>query len=313
MSKRLLLLAAAALLCCAAYMLWDVKGSWSFALSYRGQKLLALILIGVSVSVSTVLFQTITGNRILTPSIMGFDALFMLILTGTVFVLGGQTYVRMSEQTLFMINSGALIMASLVLFGTLIRQGRSDLIRMVLTGLICGVFFRSLTNFMQRLIDPNEFAVIQGDAFASFTNIGTQILPLAGLLCGAGLIAAWTMRHKLDVVTLGADAAISLGVNLKRVQLATLLIISVLVSVSTALVGPVVFFGLLVSALTYRMLPSPHHSVLLPASALLGCITLIGGQAVLERVLHLSTPLAVVIDLLGGLVFLFLVLQRARS
>lgn len=312
-AKRLVALALILAVCCFAYMTMGAKGNWSFVLPFRGGKLIALILVGVSVSTATVLFQTITQNRILTPSIMGFDALYVMLLTGAVFFLGGHGYVQLPLIGLFLVNVGLLVGASLILFGSLLFQTTHDLMRLILTGIIFGTLFRSLTSFMQRMIDPNEYIVIQVASYARFTWVDTDLLLIASVLTVLALAACWRMRFRLDVLALGHDAAINLGENPKRGQVQALILVAILVSVSTALVGPVAFLGLLVVSIAHLVTPGPYHSVLLPSSALIAAITLVGGQTILERVLRLSTPLSVVIDALGGLLFLALLLKGLRK
>ncbi len=312
-ARRMWILTGVLALCCVAFMTLGARGNWGFVLPFRGAKLGALLVVAVSVSTATVLFQTITQNRILTPSIMGFDALFVLLLTGAVFSLGGQGYVQLPPVAVFLVNVAALVAASLILFGTLLFQARHDLMRMILTGIICGTLFRSLTSFMQRMIDPNEFAVIQVSSFARFTQIDIDLLGIAMVLLGGALLACWRMRFRLDVLALGHDAATNLGENPRRGQIEALVLIAVLVSVSTALVGPVAFLGLLVVSIAHLITPSPYHTVLLPSAALISAITLVGGQTIMERALQLSTPLSVVIDVLGGVVFLVLLLKGIRK
>ncbi|MEM8950067.1 MAG: iron chelate uptake ABC transporter family permease subunit [Pseudomonadota bacterium] len=291
------------------FMTLGARGNWDFVLPYRGAKLLALLLVASAIATSTLLFQTITRNRILTPSIMGFDALYLLMLTAAVFLLGAGGYGQIPEPAQFLITLALLIAGALTLYGTLLNQIRQDLMRMILTGVIIGVLFRSLNAFMSRMIDPNEFSVIQINSYARFNRIETDLLSIALLLCGTTLIVAWRMRHRLDVLALGHNAAINLGEDPRRTQLQILILISVLVATSIALVGPVAFLGLLVVNVAYLITPSPRHATLLPSAVLIGAIVLIGGQMILEHSLGLSTPLAVVIDLAGGIVFLTLILK----
>ncbi|MEM7000808.1 MAG: iron chelate uptake ABC transporter family permease subunit [Pseudomonadota bacterium] len=308
----MILLVLAALASATAFMTVGAQGSWSFVLPFRGEKLAALVLVAVAVSTSTMLFQTITFNRILTPAIMGFDALYVLLMTGAVFFFGGQGLLQLPPMLVFLITSAALIVAALALFGTLLGRGQGDLLRMILTGIIFGVLFRSLTSFMQRVIDPNEFSVIQVVSYARFNTIETDILYVALPVTLVTLSLVWVLRRRLDVIALGSEVAINLGEVPALLQLQVLALIAVLVSVATAFVGPVVFFGLLVASLTHVLLPTPYHRVLLPAAALISITVLVGGQTILERALGLTTPLAVVIDVIGGALFLILVLRGLR-
>jgi iron-siderophore transport system permease protein len=308
--RKLSIMAAILLVCCILYMTLGSRGNWGFVLPFRGNKLIALLLVSGAVSTSTVLFQTITRNRILTPSIMGIDTLYVLILTTTVFFLGGQGYVQLPALGVFVVNVVVLILAAILLFGTLLGKAGNDMMRLLLTGVIFATLFRSLTSFMQRMIDPNEYTVIQVGSYARFARIDTELLSLAVVLLLGTLLAVWVMRHRLDVLALGHDAAINLGEDPKRGQFQALALVAILVAVSTSLVGPIAFLGLIVVSVAHILIPTAHHAVLLPSAALISAITLVGGQTIMERVFALSTPLSVVIDFVGGFLFLLLLLKR---
>jgi len=298
------------LACIAGYLTLGARGSWGFVLPFRGNKLVALVLVAVAISTATVLFQTITHNRILTPAIMGFDALYVLILTVQIYALGAQEYVQLSPSGQFITNTVLMLVAALALFGTLLSKTRGDLMRMLLTGIILAVLLRAITGFLQRVIDPSEYAVVQVASFARFARIEGELLAISALLTCGALIVTWRMRYRLDVLALGETAAINLGEAPKRSMFQILVVIAVLVSVSTALVGPMGFLGLLVVSLAHLVTPTASHATLLVSSALISALTLVGGQFVLERVLGMSTPLIVVIDVIGGIVFLILLLKR---
>ncbi|WP_246849579.1 iron chelate uptake ABC transporter family permease subunit [Rubellimicrobium arenae] len=309
MRARFLWLGLGLLLASALFLTLGARGDWGFVLMLRGTRLLALLVVGAAMAVATVLFQTLSGNRILTPSVMGFDALFVLLQTMLAVTLGGFGLASLPAQIRFGLELALLLAAALALFGTLLGQSRPDLHRMILTGLIFGVLFRSLAGFLQRLIDPNDFAIVQSAAFARFNAIPADLLALSTVLTLAALGAAWSLRHRLDVMALGRDHAVSLGVDHRRTLLLALVVVAVLVSVSTALVGPVTFFGLLVAALAQLVLRDHRHAVLLPGAALVAGIVLVAGQTLVERVFHLSITLAVAVEFAGGLLFLALVLR----
>ncbi|WP_319496385.1 iron chelate uptake ABC transporter family permease subunit [uncultured Cohaesibacter sp.] len=313
MARRLALLLCLYGVFSVAFLTINARGSWEFVLWFRGTKLLGISLVAVAIAVATVLFQTLTHNRILTPSLMGFDALYALLQTVLVFLLGGFGFAQLSAQTSFFSSFAIMMVASLLLFGSLLGKSvdgrREDIHRLLLTGIIFGVLFRSFSSFLQRLIDPNDFVVAATSAMASFNSINADLLLVSSLMIAVALLATWRMRFDLDVMALGRDVAVNLGVHYKRQVYGMLVIIAALVSVSTALVGPVAFFGLLVSNLTYQLLPTHRHAILLPAASLLSACVLIGGQVVLEQVLNLSTPLSVIVEFLGGLTFLILILK----
>lgn len=310
--RCLLWLSAVALACIVAYMSLGAQGQWSFVIPFRGGKLVAMLLVAYAVAVSSVLFQTITHNRILTPAIMGFDALYLLIQAVVVFGFGQAAAAAEHPVAAFVLEVGAMTAFACLLFRWLFSDAVRSLHLMMLVGIVFGLLFRSLSSFVVRLIDPNEFLVLQDRMFASFNSVRVSLLPIAMAAVCVATLVIWRLRHRYDVLALGRDIAVNLGVDYRRCLLLTLGAIAVLVSVSTALVGPVTFFGLLVSNLAYQAMGSDKHRYTVPAATLLGVIFLVGGQTLLERVLGLNTTVSVVIEFVGGVMFLILILRKGR-
>ena len=312
-SYRSMWLAAGLLLVsCTLFLTLNANGNWDFILPLRATKLASLLLVAYAVGVSTLLFQTLTNNPILTPSILGFDALYIFLQTLLVAVLGGVGYTHLPPMGKFGFELAAMVGGSLLLFQILLRQGGRDLVRMILIGVIFGILFRSLSSLLQRLIDPEEFAVAQAYTFASFNSVNQQMLAIAAVILFISSVFIWRERYRLDVHLLGRDQAINLGIPYTRHTLWLLAWVAVLVATSTALVGPVSFFGLLVAALANHFAPNMKHSTRLPMVFLTAALLLVAGQTVFEHVLGMKAVLSVVVEFAGGLVFLWLVLKRKR-
>lgn len=306
------LLAALALAASAVFMTVGVQGTWSFVLPLRGQKLAGLLLIGYAIAVSTVMFQTVTENRILTPSIMGFDALYVLIQTLLAATIGSVKTNAIDPYVRFTIETALMTGTAVALYRWLFAGGKRDVQYLTLAGLVFGGLLRSLSNFLQRVLDPSEFAVLQDRLFASFNLVNANLLLVAAIAVLGTSIVGWRMRHTFDVLALGRETAISLGVDYRSSVITILILIAVLVSVSTALVGPVTFFGLLVSSLAHQLVGDRRHAIVLPAAALLAATFLVGGQFILERMFGFNTNLSIVIEFFGGIAFIILVTRTAR-
>lgn len=315
MAERTRLVALGGLLVAlvALYLGLGLRAPYGFILTLRLEKLAALLLVGAACGAATVIFQTLAANRLLTPGIVGFDALFIFLQTFLVLSLGGSGYVALPEAVKFLAETVVLTGAALLLFGLLLRRGADDILRMLLTGVVLGVLLRGLANFAQRLLDPNEFAVVQQATVASFTAVPVWKSSLAAGLLLAGLGAAMALAGRLDIAALGRTKARLLGLGHDRLTLVALAVVAMLVSVSTALVGPVVFLGLLAASLARALFGDHRHAALLPAAAMIGAAILVGGQTIFERVLGLQSALAVVVEFVGGLLFLVLVLRRPKG
>lgn len=306
-------LAILAIVLAVLFMTIDAGGHWDYILPKRGKKLIAILLTGTAIAFSTVVFQTITNNRILTPSIIGLDSLYMLIQTLIVFVFGSTTLTLMSKNFRFILAVGLMVLFALLLYQMLFRREGRNIYYLLLIGLIFGTFFSSLSSFMQKLIDPNEFLIVKDKMFASFNNVNSDILliALAGVLV-TGIYFARFNKY-LDVLALGREHAINLGVSYDYVVKRMLIVVAVLISISTALVGPITFLGLLVANVAYQFLNTYRHKQLIAGASLISIIALVGGQLLVERVFTFSTSLSVIINFIGGVYFIYLLLKENKS
>jgi len=307
---RLAALGGAVLALTAVYLFSDVPGSLSFALEIRSRTVLAMLVVSTAVGVSTVVFHTITQNRILTPSIMGFDAFYVLISTVIVFFSGSAAFLAFDQLTLWLVQVVVMVAFSVLLFTWLFGGKRRSIHLMLLVGIVLGTFFRSFTEWMQRMLDPLDFQVLSDAMFASVTRPDETLLALTAVLVTCACAAIVPLRRTLDVLALGQPAAVGLGVDHRRVVMVLFCAVSVMIAASTALVGPILFFGLIVANLAYSWAGSFRHVWTLPTAVLLGMVCLLGGQLVLERVFGYGGTLSTVIDFAGGLFFLYLVLRK---
>lgn len=292
------------------YLLWGLRSPYGFILSLRGTRLAALLLVGAAVGAATVIFQTVTANRLLTPGIVGFDALFILIQTLLVLVFGGIGFATLPALPKFLAETALLSFCAIALFRFSLRKSAGDMTRMALTGVIFGILFRGLSSFAQRLLDPSEFAIVQAASFASFTAPDPVQLAIAAPVFLLALAAALRLAAALDVAALGRDRARALGLDHDRLMMIALGLVAALIATATAVAGPMTFLGLIAAAIAAALLDNHRHQALLPMAAMLGALILVLGQTLFERLLGLNSTLAVVVEFAGGLVFLFLVLRR---
>lgn len=292
------------------YVFWGLSGgAWLFVLKLRAIRLAGLLTCAAAIAVATILFQTVAANRVITPWIMGFDRLYILLQSLMVAMLGISAATSMPVALKFTGETALMVLFSVILFSTLLGRGSRDIDRMILTGVILGVLFRSLSNLVGRMLDPNDYAIVQMSSYASFSQIDAGLLPWAAAMALGACGAALWLAPQLDVLALGRTVAIPLGLPHQRLVVLTLSLVALLVSVSVALVGPMVFAGLVVSSLAYAVMPLSRHGLVLPAAILVSVILFVAGQTVFERLMGMQATLSVVIELVGGLLFLWLLLR----
>lgn len=311
--KKTILLAILALLCTALYIFYDLKGNIGYIFPRRLIKVAAIIITAIAIAFSTTIFMTITHNRILTPSVMGLDSLYLLIQTFIVFIFGSGSFVLMNSHVNYLISIGAMILFALALFRFLFKGEGNNIYFLLLIGIILGTFFSSITSFMQVLIDPNEFMVAQDRMFASINNVNGDLVYVSIALLI--LITLYFLRFYkyLDVLALGKDQAINLGVPYDHVVKHLLIIVAMLTSIATALIGPITFLGLLVVNVAYEFLKTFRHTYLIIGSVCISIIALIGGQFIVEKIFTFQTTLSVIINFLGGVYFIYLLLKENKT
>ena len=312
-TRRMTALGLITAACIAVFLTIGVSGNWDFILPRRLLTVATMALVAVAIALSTVLFHTITANQILTPSIMGFDSLYLLIQTAGVFVIGSSAINNIDSLVRFGLEAVLMVAMSIALYRWLLLDSRRSLHLLVLVGVIIGTLLRSVSTLLQRIMAPEEFIVVQDTFFADFTGAEPRLLLLGGALIVLCAVAIWRMRTELDVLALGRDTSVGLGVDHRALTMRALVLVALLVSVATALVGPTTFFGLLVAHLAYQLFSSQRHAVIVPAASLCGLIALIGGQVVFEKVLGFEGSLSMVVEFLGGIVFIVLLLRRASA
>lgn len=312
-ARRLSALAVLVVVLMTLFMTLGLEGNIAYILKHRLQILSTMVLVAFATGISTLLFQTLTRNRILTPSVMGLESLFVLLQTLLVFSLNSGGLSGLGSVGRFLVETALLVVFATWLYRWLLSGAGLDLHRVLLIGLVCGTLFRSTSGLLQRVLSPGEFAVLQSRIFATFTRADSDVLMISACLIAAVSYLVWRLRHQLDVIALGADTATALGLNWRRYVTGLLLLVALLVAISTALVGPMTFLGLLIVNLTYPLIGAWRHSQLLPGVVLIGMVTLIGGQLVLERLLGMAGTLSVVIEFIGGVLFIWLLLKKATK
>lgn len=305
---------AVALACAVAILVYGnpapfgSQGFWIIAQS-RLVSLGTIALVAVSQGLATVIFHTATANRILTPSILGFDALYVLMQTALVYVFGTAA-VHLEGIPKIVIQSALMVLFATLLYGWLFSGRLANLHLLLLVGVVLGIGFGSVSMFMQRTLTPSEFDVLSARLFGSIGRGNPDYLPIAAALVLVVLGIVWARRRTYDVVALGKDTAIGLGVDYRREVIGILVMVSVLVSVSATMVGPMTFYGFLVATLAYQFSRGDGHAEVIPMAIAIGLATLLLATFVLKHVFAAGGLVTVIIEFGGGLLFLTVLLRK---
>lgn len=285
---------------------------WWRISNMRTASIIVIALVTFCQAFATVTFQTATNNRIITPSIMGFESLYVLIQTTIVFFFGATGLLVVNDFGQFLLQAAAMVLFAILLYSWLLSGRFGSLHVMLLVGIIIGTGLGALSTFMQRMLDPNEFDVLRARLFGNVGNANTDFLWFVIPVCVVAGAAIWMLSHRLNVIALGSDISTNLGLGHKRQVMLMLTLVSVLMAMSTSLVGPMTFLGFLVATLAYSVTDTYDHRRILPVAWLLGYTILGGAYFLLRHVLPMVDTVTIIVELIGGLVFLFVILRRGR-
>ncbi|ATP41934.1 iron ABC transporter permease [Solibacillus sp. R5-41] len=272
--------------------------------------LVAMIIAAICHSLSTVAFQSITNNRIITPSLLGFESLYSTIHTSTMFFFGASALVGFSGIGSFLFQVIAMVMMSLILYGWLLSGKYGNLQLMLLVGIIIGTGLNSVSTFMRRLLAPSEFDLLQARLFGSVNNADAEYFPIVIPMVIIVAILIFAYSKKLNVLSLGKDVSTTFGVKYQSSIIYTLILVAILMAISTSLIGPLTFYGFLVATLSYQAAPTYDHRYIFPMALAIGFFILTSAYFLMYHVFDSQAVVSVIIELFGGILFLIVILRK---
>lgn len=309
----MLLTVIAVILYIMADVRFDNRKLLQFSMKFRIPKVAAMLIVAVCIGGASMVFQSVINNRIVTPCLLGMNSLYTLIHTTVVFFFGSASFVARNMNVSFAADLLVMGISAAFIYGYLFKKTSYNILYVMLIGTVLSSFFGSIQSTMIRVMDPNEYDALLVTLVAGFSNINTKIILFSVMMM---TIVVFMLRKDLallDVITLGKDQAVNLGVDYDRVIKRLLVGVALFIAIATALVGPVSFLGLIIANLSRQLLKTYRHSYLIAGAVLIGMIALIGGQVIVEHVVVYAVPLSVFISVGGGLYFLYLLLRQKRS
>ncbi|MCU4412542.1 iron chelate uptake ABC transporter family permease subunit [Acinetobacter sp. WU_MDCI_Axc73] len=311
---KLILLFMLTLCSIALYLSWGLGVGWQFVLNLRLKTVAAIMVAGVAVGVSTLIFHSIVNNRVVTPQALGLDKLYELSKTLIIYFFGASTLLSMNFVADYLVSLALMLGFALILYRFIFKKvAGQNIYFLLLVGLISATLFDSMTTFFQVLLDPDEFQIAAYAGFASFNIVKIEIVALAFVTIIPILIYTFRNHHQLDVMTLGREHALNLGLNYDKTSRTLLILVVLALASATALAGPMMFLGLLVLNVTLELFKTHRHAILLVAIILVSVLALMIGQFVVLHVLNNKTTLSVIINFVGGIYFFWILLKENKK
>lgn len=281
-----------------------------YALNLRIPKLLAMIITAIAIGGASIIFQSIINNRIVTPCLLGMNSLYLLIHTAVIFVFGSASIIASNANLGFVIDLMIMGFVATITYSYLFKKTKHNILYVLLVGTILSSFFTSIQSTMIRVMDPNEYDTLLTSLVASFNNINTEIIIISTILL---ILLGYFLRKEialLDVLCLGKDQAINLGVDYDKTIRKLLLGVTLCIAIATAMVGPISFLGLIIANLARQTFKTYKHSILVLGTAIFGICILIFNQIIMEHIFNYAIPISTFITIGGGIYFLYLLMNR---
>lgn len=298
---------------CGAYLLVDINPKYfQYAMRLRVPKLIVMLIAAFAIGGASLVFQSIINNTIVTPCLLGMNSLYTLIHTAVVFVAGSGSIFAVNANAAFAMDLFLMGISATVIYGYLFKKTNYNVLYVLLIGTVLTSLFSSIQSTLTRVMDPNEYDSLLSSLVASFSNVNAEIIVFSIVVLGLIVFFLRKDLALLDVITLGKEQAINLGVDYDRCIRRLLLGVTLAIAVATAVVGPISFIGLIIANLSRQLLKTYRHSQLIAGSVLFGMIILVAGQMLVEHVYSYSIPISVFITVGGGVYFLYLLLAKRR-
>lgn len=311
---KLTVLAVLMLIAVVLFMTWDVNFGnpkfFKFSMKIRSPKLLAMLVAAFSIGAASIIFQSIINNQIVTPCLLGMNSLYTLMHTAVYFVFGSASFLAVNANAAFIVDLIVMVVVATFIYGFLFKKTNYNVLYVLLIGTVLSSFFGSIQETMVRVMDPNEYDALLLTLVAGFENINGEIIAACVVILAVQTFLLRKELALLDVITLGKDQAINLGVDYDKTIGKLLVGVTACIAVATAMVGPVSFLGLIIANLGRQIMKTYRHTHLILGASLFGMMTLVAGQWLVEHVFTYAVPVSVFITLGGGIYFLYLLLKK---
>lgn len=299
---------------CTAYLLINSYPEkpklFQYILSLRIPTLIVMLIAAFAIGSASIIFQSIINNRIVTPCLLGMNSMYTLVHTAVVFIAGSGSIIATNSNLSFAIDLVVMVVAATFIYSYMFKKTGNNVLYVLLIGTVLSSFFGSIQSTMIRVMDPNEYDTLLATLVADFNNVNVEVITFSLVLLIALIVFLWKDLMFLDVITLGKEQAINLGVDYDHTVRRLLLGVVLCIAVATAMVGPISFLGLIIANLARQLLKTHKHSQLIVGSAFMGMLAIIAGQLISQHIFSYAVPISTFITIGGGIYFLYLLLFK---
>lgn len=274
--------------------------------SVRLPRTLMAILGGAALATSGVVFQGIMRNPLISPSFLG-------ITHGAVF--GASLAIIFLSKSAISIELSAFIWAIIVvgLVYAIGERGVNSITTLVIAGVIVSVFFQAAGSFLKYVADPyEELPAITFWALGGLNSVLWSNVARASIIIAIGLIVIYVFRSRLNLIAIGDEEAMSMGLNAKVMRRIFMLCGTMIVATTSASCGIIMWVDLVVAHIS-RLLVGPDHNSLVPFAAVTGAAFLLLTDTCVRLCPWGEIPISIVTSLLGAPLLAYLLIKQQNS
>ena len=285
-------------------------GDWSAAfeqivLNVRLPRIAAAMLVGGALAAAGAAYQNLFRNPIVSPDILGVSAGAGFGASLGVMLNFGSTAIQGAAFI-----GGLTAVALVFTIGQAIN--RHSLIILVLVGVVIAAFFQAMISVLKIVADPVDvLPVITFWLLGGLNKITPADLPVAGGAITLSLAVLFALRWQINVMSVGAEEARTLGINVMATRLALVVVATLMTASAVSIAGIVGWVGLVVPHIA-RMLVGPSFDRLLPVSVLCGAVLVLAVDDISRAASSMEIPLGITTSVIGAPLFLLLLL-RAKA
>ena len=292
------------------------KVTWDYIIvNYRLPKAIAAILVGMGLSISGLLMQTLFRNPLAGPDVLGLSSGASL---GVATIVLGAAFVPIGLSSILLSSYGIVLASSLGSFLVLLAVlAVSQRLRDTMAILIVGLMFASLTSAIVGTLTYFSTAEqLQKFTFWSMGNLGNlswSSIVILSVCIAFGLLLSLVSIKPLNALLLGENYARSLGLNYKRTRLIIIFATSILAGSITAYAGPIAFIGLAVPHIAKLVFQTSNHTILFWSTLLLGAIIMLICDSISQLPgSDLTLPINAVTSIFGAPIVIWLLIRKRK-
>jgi iron complex transport system permease protein len=293
------------------------KESWEIILwNFRFPKAITAVLVGIGLSISGLLMQTLFRNPLAGPYVLGLSSGASL---GVAFVVLGTGFLPSFIASFFLSNYGIVLASSLgsflvLLAVILVSQKLKDTMAILIVGLMFGSFTSALVSVLSYFTSAEKLQKFTFWSMGSISNLSWNEIFLLALLVFIGIGISFLVIKPLNALLLGEKYAQSIGINYKKTRFLIIIATSILAGSITAFAGPIAFIGLAVPHIAKLVFQTSNHLVLFWSTLLFGAIVMLCCDTIAQVPGNdLTLPINAITSFFGAPIVIWLLVKKKQN